>query len=350
MREVARIAGVTTATVGNALNRPHLVAPATRARIEAAIAQVGLVRSGPARQLRGAPSPLVGLVILDLGNPFYSELGRGAEDRLAEAGCTLTICSTDARADREARALSVLEEQAVRGLIVTPVNADATRLLAAVRRGTSVVLLDHDEAALDLCSVVSDSRLGGQLAAGHLLELGHRRLAFVRDSGEVPSVGQRVAGAREAVAASGLDPRRVLRDVRLPAGRPLAQAAEEAVEQLVARRGAPTALFCQNDVIALGLLRGLANCGLSVPEDVSVVGYDDLPFVAQVSPALTTVRQPAAELGRAAADLLLSERDPGHQHRQITLRPELIVRASTAPPPAARRRAGSRGAPAAAEA
>ncbi|NUR01658.1 MAG: substrate-binding domain-containing protein, partial [Streptomyces sp.] len=106
---------------------------------------------------------------------------------------------------------------------------------------------------------------------------------------------------------------------------------------LVAARGAPTGLFCQNDVIALGLLRGLAAGGLSVPGDVSLVGYDDLPFVSQVSPSLTTVRQPAAELGRAAAELLLGERDPDHRHRQVVLRPELNVRASTAQPRAARR-------------
>jgi LacI family transcriptional regulator len=332
MREVARIAGVTPATVGNALNRPHLVAPATRARIEAAIAEVGLVRSGPARQLRGIPSPVVGLVILDLGNPFYSELGRGAEDRLAQDGCTLTICSTDADTVREGRALSVLEEQAVRGLIVTPVNGDTSRIAAVARRGTSVVLLDHAEARLDLCSVAADSRLGGRLAAEHLLRLGHRRLAYVRDSGEVPSVVQRFEGAREAVAEAGLEPRRALRDVRLEPGRPADRTAEDAVGRLMAEAAAPTALICQNDVIALGVLAGLARAGRSVPGDVSVVGNDDLPFAAHLRPALTTVRQPAAELGRTAADLLLAERDRDHRHRRIVLSPDLIVRASTAAP------------------
>lgn len=330
MREVARIAGVTPATVGNALNRPHLVAPATRARIEAAIAQIGLVRSGPARQLRGIPSPVVGLLIVDLGNPFYSELGRGAEDALAEAGCTLTICSTDAQAERQSRALAVLEEQAARGLIVTPVSQDPEPLLAVVRRGTPVVLLDYASPDLDLCSAVADSRLGGRLVAEHLLGLGHRRLAFVRDGGQVPSVDQRFEAAAQAVAAAGLDARRALLDVRLPMAQPVWAAAQAAADRLVPGRGSPTAVICQNDVIALGVLRGLARRGVSVPGNVSVIGYDDLPFAEQLSPALSTVRQPAAELGRAAAQLVLSEREPGHTHRQISFSPQLIARASTA--------------------
>ncbi|NUP46664.1 MAG: LacI family DNA-binding transcriptional regulator [Catenulispora sp.] len=340
MREVARIAGVTTATVGNALNRPHLVAPATRERIEAAIAEVGLVRSVPARLLRGMPSPVVGLVILDLGNPFYAELGRGAEDRLVEAGCTLTICSTDARVDGEARALSVLEEQAVRGIIVTPVSQDAARVLATVRRGMPVVLLDHTDDELDLCSASADSSLGSRLSAEHLLGLGHRRLAFVRDSGAVPSVEKRFAATREAVAAAGLDPDRALRDVRLPAGQQPAAAAETIAAQLAAQKSAPTGLICQNDVIALGVLRGLARRGVSVPDDVSVVGYDDLPYADQLAPALTTVRQPAAELGRAAADLLLAEDSPNHVHRRIAFAPQLIVRGSTAAAPSGSARRG----------
>jgi LacI family transcriptional regulator len=332
MREVARIAGVTPATVGNALNRPHLVAPATRERIEAAIAQVGLVRNGPARQLRGVPSPVVGLVIVDLGNPFYAELGRGAEDLLAEAGCTLTICSTDARPERQDRALSVLEEQAARGVIVTPVNKEQTRLLATVRRGTPLVLLDYVCDELELCSASADNSLGGRLAAEHLLGLGHRRLGYVRDRGAVPSVDERYEAARQVMAAAGLEPGRALLDLRLPAGAQAAAAAEALVGRVLARRTAPTGLICQNDVIALGVLRGLARRGVSVPDDMSVVGYDDMLFVDQVSPALTTVRQPAAELGRAAAELLLSERDPEHAHRRISFKPQLIVRGSTAPP------------------
>lgn len=340
MREVARLAGVSVSTVANVLNRPRVVAEETRRRVEDAMVGLGYVRSGPARQLRGLPSPLVGSITLDVANPFYAELNRGIEDRLAEDGCLLLACSTDLNGTKEKRLLTLLEEQGVRGVIITPVDEDPSALVEIARRGTPVVLLDHPRGELDLCSVSVDSRTGGALAAEHLIGLGHRRLAFVRGTVKARPVLERRAGVRDALAAAGLDPGRALLDVELTVQPPpLVEAANAAVAAILADPDPPTGIICINDSAALGVLGGLEQAGLRVPADISVVGYDDLPFASRLAPPLTTVDQPKYQMGQAAADLLLDEsrRDGsgrGHTHREIRFSPSLVVRSSTAAPPA----------------
>lgn len=295
------------------------------------MAQVGFVRNGAARQLRGVPSRVVGAVILDLANPFYAEVGRGIEDRVAEAGCMLMLCSTDAQAEKEAQHLRVLEEHGVRGVLIAP--AGRLDLLADMpRRGTPVVLLDHPQQHAHLCAVTVDNVRGGQLAAEHVLSLGHRRLAFLHSSLGARQSAQRRQGIRQALDATGLDPDAALIDVHLPPP-DVAGGADAALDRLLAGPDAPTALICFNDIAALGALRGLRRLGVAVPDDISVVGYDDVQFSAELAPALTTVQQPKYQLGRAAADLLLDESRPGHQHQEILLRPTLVIRGSTGTAP-----------------
>jgi LacI family transcriptional regulator len=333
MRDVARAAGVSVSTVANVLSRPAVVAPGTRRRVEEAIDTVGYVPSGPARQLRGLPSPIVGSVTLDLANPFYAEVNRGIEDRLAEAGCLLLACSTDLRPDKEERLLTSLRQQGVRGIVIAPAGADPAPLLRLRDHGTPVVLLDHPRGPLDLCAVAVDDLLGGRLAGEHLVALGHRRIAFVGDTDNPGPVDRRREGLRQALAAGGLDPAEALLDVRLPIHPlPLVEAGAAAVPAILGAVPAPTAVMCLNDTAALGLLDGLQAEGVRVPADLSVVGYDDLPFARRLAPPLTTVGQPSYQLGQVAAELLLDEGRPGHAHREIRFRPELVVRGSTAPP------------------
>ncbi len=337
MREVARAAGVSISTVANVLSRPAIVAPETRRRVEQAIHRIGYVRNGPARQLRGLPSPIVGSVILDLANPFFAELNRGIEDRLAEAGCLVLACSTDLQPTKEKQILDLLQEQAVRGIIISPIGPDPTVLEEMSRRGTPVVLLDHPRDRLDLCAVAVDDVLGGRLAADHLISLGHRRIAYLGGMVEPGTVTRRREGIRQALVAAGLDPDEAIIDLRMSIHPPpLVDAAAAMAEQILEVRPVPTALLCLNDTAALGVLQGLNARGVRVPEDISVVGYDDLRFAAGLAPPLTTVNQPKYQLGRAAADLLMDEAQPGHDHREIRFRPSLVIRSSTAPP--ARRR------------
>ncbi|GAA2626429.1 LacI family transcriptional regulator [Paractinoplanes durhamensis] len=321
MREVARVAGVSVSTVANVLSRPGIVAPETRLRVQQAIDRIGYVPNGAARQLRGVPSPIVGSVTLDLANPFHAEVNRGIEDGLAAAGCLVLACSTDLRPDTETRLLHLLQQQNVRGIIISPAHPDPAQLLEVSRRGTPVVLLDHPKERLDLCAVAVDDALGGRLAGEHLRELGHRRIAYLGATVDPGPVTRRREGLRQAVGEF-LD---VRMDVHPPS---LGEAAAAAAGRIVALE--PTAVVCLNDTAALGLLDGLAALGVRVPEDLSIVGYDDLPFARRLAPALTTVSQPKYQLGLAAAELLLDEGRPGHAHREVRFQPQLVVRASTA--------------------
>ncbi|WP_165945172.1 LacI family DNA-binding transcriptional regulator [Micromonospora sp. KC723] len=334
MREVAQAAGVSVSTVANVLSRPSIVAPQTRHRVEQAMVAVGYVPHGPARQLRGLPSPIVGSITLDLANPFYAELNRGIEDVLSEAGCLVLACSTDLRPAKERQLLGLLQEQAVRGIIISPIDPDPTALLQVSRRGTPVILIDHARRHLDLCTAAVDDVAGGELAAEHLLSLGHRRIAFLAGAIDPGPVARRREGAQRALIAAGLDPAHALVDIRMSDHpRSSVAVAAQAVEQILATRPALTAIICLNDTAALGVLQGLNAADVRVPDDISVVGYDDLHFAARLSPALTTVHQPKYRLGRAAAELLLDEAHPDHTHRETHFRPTLRVRASTAPAP-----------------
>lgn len=331
IREVAAAAGVSESTVSNVLNNPQVVKPETRERVEQAFTQVGFVRNRAAGQLRGAPSAVVGCVLLDAANTFYAEVARGVENRLTEAGCLHLLCSTDVNADRERRYLRMLEEQGVRAVIVNPVVQELDELVALTRRGTPVVLLDHPQSGADLCAVTVDNVAGGQLAAEHLLNLGHRRIVFLRPSVLVSTIRQRREGAELACVSAGTDPRRVLVDVRVPPAR--VDAVDDAViAHILAIRPQPTAVLCFNDFVAVSLLRGLRRRGLAVPQDMSVVGYDDVHFASELFPALTTVRQPTYDLGRSAAELALSEHEPRHSHRELVFRLQLMSRESTAAP------------------
>jgi LacI family transcriptional regulator len=334
MKEVAILAGVAVGTVSNVLNHPDLVRPRTRARVEAAMEQLGFIPNGSARQLRAGRSRCLGLVVLDVTNPFFTEVARGAEDYAQSAGYAVILCNSDEAEGKERRYLRVLEEQRVRGIMITPVHGTAPELRRIRERGTPVVLLDRPGAA-GQCSVAVDDRRGGELAATHLLSLGHRRIALVNGPTAIRQCADRRRGAYRAVQKAGLDPAQVLTEIPVTAMNAQSGAgAGEAVLGLTGPDG-PTAVFCANDMLALGVLRRLSQAGVPVPGGLAVVGYDDIDFAADAAVPLTSVRQPKYQLGRAAAELLLDEADrPGeHKHRRLVFTPELVVRASSSPGP-----------------
>ena len=332
IRQVAELAGVSIGTVSNVMNSPHLVAEATRLRVEEAIRATGFVRNAAARQLRGIPSTVVGCVLLDLSNTFFAEVARGIEDRLAEDGCVAVLCSTDVKQERERHFLRILQETRVRGVIINPVDPDGGDFTELPDRGTPVVLLDNRSDHRQLCAVTVDNVAGGMASCGHLLDLGHRRIALLCADADVRSVMDRAEGVRKAVLAGGLDPDRVLFEIPLDPPRNRGSA-DAAIEQAVTDPEPPTAFLCFNDTVAATLLAGLHRRGVAVPGDVSVIGYDDVTFAGALFPPLTTVRQPKYEIGRAAAELLLSESEPDHLHREVVFAPELVVRQSTGAPP-----------------
>jgi LacI family transcriptional regulator len=327
IKDVAARAAVSVGTVSNALNQPDKVAPATLARVRQAIAELGFVRNETARQLRAGRSRTIGLVVLDVGNPFYTDLARGAESAADAAGLALMLCSSDERADKEQRYLSLLEEQRVHGVLLSPVDAGDETIAQMRRRGTPVVLVERTSRSKGQCSVSVNDRMGGRLAVEHLLAEGHRRIAFIGGPSSLAQVRERRSGAEQAVKTH---PRAEL--LVLEARAPTAEHGREAGASLaeLPRRRRPTAAFCANDLLALGVQQELARRDVGVPDDLALVGYDDIDFAAAAPVPLSSIRQPREELGRAAAELLLEEASGRpHRHRHVVFQPELVVRASS---------------------
>ena len=319
VKDVAAAAGVSVGTVSNVLNRPESVAEKTRAKVEQAMEELNFHRNASARQLRAGVSRTVGAIVMDLGNPFYTELARGIEDRLAIDDHTLILCSSDDDPRREARFLRLLAEQGVRGVLVTPMSTTKDRLAALRRLGIPSVLMDSS--SREHAAVGVDHVSGGRQAVAHLLAHGHRRILFLAGPAELQQTRHRLKGAIEAIQSVGLDPSEVLKVVTLPGL--TANDGQQGLIEALASGWDPTAIFCMNDITALGAMRELRVRGLSVPSDMAVVGYDDLYFAAELMTPLTSVRQPMRQLGWAAADLLLT--DTKHD----LFEPELIVRASS---------------------
>ena len=330
IREVAARAGVSVATVSNVLNRPDIVASATRDRVNAAITELGFVRNESARQLRAGRSRTIGLVVLDVANPFFTDLARGVEDEANRAGLAVILCNSDDAQPKEQRYLELLEEHRVAGVLITPVAGVSAQLARLQQRGTPVVLVDSRSASRGQCSAAVDDVLGGDLALSHLLDAGHRRILFVGGPRAIRQVTDRYEGALRAVSRAGLRPE----DLRvLDVGALNVAAGQQAGAEIAALRAAdrPTAVFCSNDLIALGVLQEMTKHRIRVPEDIAIVGYDDIDFAAAAAVPLTSVRQPRQQLGRSAARMLLEEAsaDETHRHHQVIFEPELVVRHST---------------------
>jgi LacI family transcriptional regulator len=331
IKDVAERAEVSIGTVSNVLNRPHLVRPATRARVIEAIAELGFVRNESARQLRAGSSRVIAYVFLDASNPFFTDVARGAEEASRDSGLALIMCNSNGEATREAEHLDLLLQQRVHGVLITAVDYEGAPLRSLPALGVPVVLVDRRATdAQDWCSVGVDDVRGGELAVSHLLEQGHERIAFVGGPLSIPQVADRHDGALAAIAAAGGSPENLVvittNALTLTAGREAGQR----LAGLPARRR-PTAAFCANDLVALGLLQQLLHMGVAIPDDVAIVGYDDIDFAAAAAVPLTSVRQPSQLLGRTAVDLLLAEaqRDTDHTHQQVQYVPELVVRESS---------------------
>jgi LacI family transcriptional regulator len=331
VKDVAAAAGVSLGTVSNVLNRPERVSARTRERVERVMLELGFVRNESARQLRAGRSSTVAYVMLDATNPFFTDVAQGIEEAAEKADLSLFICNSDQRSDREHSNLSRLQQQRVQGILITPVDPDDPALDEVARHGTPVVIVDRVRDVASHCSVAVDDVLGGRLAVEHLIDQGHERIAFVGGPERIGQVRDRRAGAIAALEAAGRRAEDLVvvrtESLSVPEGR----SAGERIAGMP-RASRPTAALCANDLIALGLLQQCVTLGLDVPEDLAIVGYDDIEFAAAAAVPLTSVRQPRRDLGRTAAELLLDEAtNPAHEHQQVLFTPELVARASSLP-------------------
>ncbi|MBD7957641.1 LacI family DNA-binding transcriptional regulator [Microbacterium sp. Sa4CUA7] len=329
IRDVAAAASVSVGTVSNVLNRPSKVAPATVERVQRAIDELGFVRNDAARQLRVGRSRSIGLVVLDAGNPFFADVARGAEARADEADMAVLLGNADEDAQRETRYLDLFLEQRVNGVLITPADDDTRRLARLRDAGTPVILVDREVPGSGFSSVSVDDVEGGFLAASHLLAAGRRRVMFLGGPRSIRQVADRLEGARRAVdAVDGA----TLQVVEMPAltvlhGR---AAGLEVLERATGER--PDAIFAANDLLAVGAIQALSILsGVRIPDDIALIGYDDIDFAASTIVPLSSIRQPATLIGYTAVDLLLSELDDPHgdHERNVRFQPELVVREST---------------------
>jgi DNA-binding LacI/PurR family transcriptional regulator len=325
IRDVAMRAGVSVGTVSNVLNRPNLVAEATRERVRTAIGELGFVRNESARQLRQGRSRTLGVVLESLGNPYFTDLAQGAEAAMNTDGFDALWCTSDGSAAKERRCLDFLEEQRVSGLIITPVALGSERIAELHERGLSVVVLDR-RASTGACSTRVDHIAGGEIAIDHLAAR-HHRLAVVTGPLLQEPITDRYSGAMAAARRAGVDEQHlttlIQRDMTPTAGK-------AAARRMLELDPLPTGVFCANDLLAIGLVNELLRAGIKVPGEVCVVGYDDIELAGTAVVPLTTVRQPRHELGWTAAELAVAEAGASsdHEHRRLVLSPSLVVRES----------------------
>lgn len=328
IRDVAQHAGVSISTVSNALNRPHMVSERLVERVRSAADQLGYVPLQAAQQLRAGRSGLLGMTVINIANPFFADMVAGAEDAASAAGLRVLVGNSSDDVAKERDHLELFERVQVEGALVSPFGPLEPWLHRLRGRGIPVVLVDAVDERGELASVSFDDVAGGRLAAEHLLEHGRRRLAFVGARQEVRQVRERLEGVRLAVAAH---PDATLELVWTE--RTTSAVGGLFGEQLAQRDPAdrPDGLVVSNDHLAIGLVHGLVSRGVRVPEEVAVVGYDDIEFAAISAVPLTSVRQPAREMGRTAAEMLLARIGgaAGPELANVVYRPELIVRGST---------------------
>ncbi|MBT2401995.1 LacI family DNA-binding transcriptional regulator [Streptomyces sp. ISL-100] len=329
IKDVARLAGVSVGTVSNVINRPESVTEETRARVLATIDQLGYVRSESARQLRAGRSRIISLLVLDMANPFFVDVAAGAERSARAAGLGVMLCNSGQSAAEESEYLGLFSEQRVRGVLITPVDPTGRNLRSFKRHGIPYVLVDRVAPTTEGCSVSVDDVTGGALAVRHLIAEGHTEIAYVSGPLHLGQCQDRRAGALQALAEAGLpaDRLRLIEAERLDVA-----AGRDSGARLLGMSSRPTAVFCANDLLALGVLQVLYGAGVSVPDDIALVGYDDIEFAAAAAVPLTSVRQPAFQMGRMATDLLIEETGDAadtHQHQRIVLQPELVVRDSS---------------------
>ena len=321
IREVAQRAGVSTGTVSNVLNHPDAVTAETRAHVLKVMEDMNFVRDASARALRVGSSQTFGVVVRDLSNSFYMELARGIEDRLAQDGFIMMMCSSDEDPERESRFVRLFAEQGVRGMLITPFHDTSEQIGLLNSLHIPTVLLDSS--SQETQSVKVDHVDGAVQAIRHLLEQGHRRIGFINGPVSLLPCRERSEGTIRAVAGFGLDPDEVL--VTTSVNVMTADSGQAAMAELL-DQSELTAVFCVNDFVAMGALRELRSRGLSIPSDVAIIGYDDVNFAKEMFVPLSSVRQPTHDLGWTAVEMLLK---PNPQARHVSFQPQLIVRESS---------------------
>lgn len=328
IKEVAQRAGVSTCTVSNVLNNKRPVKPETKARVESAAAELRYKPSGVARSLKASRTLTLGMVVTTSTNPFYAEVLQAVEQRCYELGYSLIIANTRGNSERLKEALEVLRERQVDGTILMCTQVNPALHLSKDDLVMPVVVADWGITNLNVDLIQEEGRRGGYLAARHLLDLGHQAIGVLRGPSGKRTADERYSGFCDALQEAGVELRKdwvAEGDFELAGGYLGAQTILKAKQR-------PTAIIAGNDMMAAGALKALQEVGLRVPDDMSLIGYDNIELSSYLVPSLSTIEQPKERLGANAVDLLLDRiKNPDSPLRTITLEPHLIARQSTLP-------------------
>jgi LacI family transcriptional regulator len=327
IKDIADSVGVSYATVSRALNGKYGVKADTRARILAVADRLNYRPNALARGLVKKQTHTLGLVIPDITNPFFPEVARGIEDGAQEAGYGLFLCNTNWEEDKEARYLTLLQEKRVDGIIIAPITDRGAALERALNPGLPLVYVSRAPRDTRRSFVVIDNTRGGFLATEHLIRRGYRSIGFIGALEGSLSIDERLEGYKSAFARYGLPVEErfmLFGDFKRETGYNL-------IRRLIASGETPRAVFAENDLLALGVIQGARELGLAVPQDLAVIGFDDIPFASFPEVRLSTIAQPKYEMGQKAVELLIADIEKtgqagGSGVRQVFLEPELIVR------------------------
>jgi LacI family transcriptional regulator len=328
IKDVAALAGVSYTTVSHVINNSRPVSQTARIRVQAAIEKLKYVPSAVARSLRHNATSTIGLLISNNTNPFFSELARGIEDACYRNSYSVLLCNSDDDPVRQEAYLKVMLQRRIDGLIVSSTGHDPFLAARLREAGIPVVIVDRPLPELDADVVLSDHHLGGQLAARHLIEQGHRVIAFIGGPLDSSPTIERLDGFQSVLQESGLHLHSVLESDFTTEG------GYKAARRLL-RTLHPSAVFAGNDLIAIGALRYVREQNIRVPEKLSIIGFDGIELGRYVHPAITTIDQRIRELGEMAAATLIRvmAKDPGSANKHHILKPKLLLRESTGPGP-----------------
>jgi LacI family transcriptional regulator len=327
IRDVARLAGVSSMTVSRVINGSERVSPATRQRVEEAIDELGYVPSRLARGLIRQKTGTLALIVPDVANPFFTLVVRGAEEVARRADYRLLLCDTRSDLELEREVIEELLAHRVEGIAIAPVSdRSRTHLRRLAKFGVPFVLIDRTVEGVDSDLIVGDNEGGARRLVTHLLELGHRRIGLIVEADDVSTARHRRQGYEHALAAAGVpvDESRIVRASADPSG------GIDGMRRLLTLDERPTAVFAVNNLVALGVIEAVRDAGLEVPDDVALVCFDDIEYASRMYPFLTVMAQPAETLGSLGTQLLLERidgraRDRG---RRVVLSAQFIVRKS----------------------
>ena len=330
IKDIARVAEVSHSTVSRALHDSPLISQETKARVQHIARQMGYSPSGIARSLVTKRTQTLGLVVTTIADPFIAEVVQGIEEHALDAGYSVILCQSQSDPDRELAAVEILREKRVDAIIVTASRLGSLYLPLLESLSIPIVLINNQQDGRYVYSVSTDNLRGGQMAADHLLELGHTCLGYVGGPEWSAQSSQRLAGVRRALRARGI----ALDPAHTASGDGRCQGGREAMAEILRQPKMPTAFLCYNDLTAVGAMGAARQAGLRVPDDLSIMGYDDIAQASYVVPALTTIRQRMSEMGSRAAGMALRLLDGEQAVEDILVPVELVERESCAAPAA----------------